>query len=908
MNAESIRYLTRLVAALLATGWTVTAANGASSVSFEWGTQTNASAPGLYFVRGLAVDQSDGDIYVAQAAANGSQATAGSIVKLDSAGNILWTRGPDLRDGSNVVQATIPLNSPAGVAVDPLTGNLHVLIQEPDSTTSVHVLNSSGTWLKKFPTGLPAFTVDSGAAYGGAFSDDGKKYLIAGMLEKLAGSGPDATLLGEDPRGSRYGGKLYVRNDNGTAGDPADDTWTPAAELLDNGEFWMGYQFPKATAFDRLGRAYVGDSAENNTNAYWHSSYVRSYDSAAPYAMNRAIITGAAQWAIDCDAANNIWTAWSRERDGQRYVRCTNGKGIRLLAFRPNQQGGTIQEPEYCAFDRLNNRIVVAGSPVVGAASTEVRVESYTPTLETPSPLRMVKGRVVDGNGDPIPFANVGYRSTAGTDFPANVAQTGFGYWERAVASANGEFTIEVADTMRVVNAGQEDEHQVSFPVVPTASAPGYLSKRIHVRQFGDPAEPDQFGEQNPSEGTLSKHLPDIALDSATSDTISIRVYGKEGIFDPPEEESGLFWVFRGSGSAASAAAGGEPAALLGSLYSGVSGWYSRFLNLLVDDRWMFQGDPDPKTYVTVEYFGDAVLSPGSGDFTTKDTLALEADVSGSTDADRHAPAGEHWKHIITEDPQWESVTFPVENSYYGNRELRGSDLRVNSVPPPGSTYEEGWSRDWIRRVTISRTAPTEGYPLVADIAAAKQQGSGEVVVEGQVITSQWNGNEFYIEQSDRAAGVRVRLTDDWSEGQLSEPLSNMIGRIAHVQGTLQSDPNTGEAEIVAKTFGASSESGVKALHMNGKATLAENGLDPLALKVTVWGLVTLVSSPDSFTLNDGSGDIKVAVDPATGIVLPSMGDFVTVTGIATLEGSTPATATRIVRPWTSGNVTKEAP
>lgn len=858
----------------------------ASSVAYVWGAQANAAAPGQYVVRGLAVDQATGSVYVAQAAVQqGAQGTYGTIAKFDHQGNLLWVRGPDLKDVSDIVRVTIPESSPAGIAVDPKTANLYVLVQEADNTTTIHVLNADGRWLRSFPAGLPPTSIAPGPAYGGAFSDDGQKYLISGMLEKLPGPAGDSALLGEDPRGSLYGGRLFVRDDSGTPSDFADDTWVSAGDLADNGEFWDGMMDPRATCFDRLGRPYVGESREHNANNWWGNPYVRSYSSSAPYSLDRCLITGGAQWGIDTDNQNNLWAAWSRDRSAgtPRLVRCVSPEGIRLIGFKPTDNGGSIADPHYCAYDRVRECIVVAGCEAVGSAATQVVVECYTPTLEMP-PTKTFTGRVVDkSSGEPIAGANVGYRSAAATDYPANGVMYGFGYWERGRADAQGNYSFTMVDTTSVVD-------NPGFPIVPIASATGHLSKRTYSYLIGDnPEIPDQ-----------RLVIPDIALESADAESITLRLWGKEGSFDPAEEESGLFWVYRSSGSLQSKSAGGDAVAYLGGLYSGGSGWYSRYLNLQIDDRWMYAGAPFDKVWVSVEYFGFSLLTPGSGEFGTMDTIALQADVQGNSDDDRHASVGEAWKTINLEDPQWITVTFPISKAYFANRGLKGSDLRVDSVKPPGSEYVDGWSPEWIRRVTVSRVPPSEGYPLVSGIAQAKMGQAGPLVLEGQTLTSQWNGNTFYLQSQDRSSGIRVRLADGWT----SPSLPNSINRLAHVQGMLQNDPSTGEFEIIAQSFGTDATAPAVALNMNSTAAWSlENGVDPTGLKVGVWGKVTNVSQPDSFAVNDGGKDIKVIVDPSLAISWPQTGDYLYVVGIATLEGQSPSNAIRVVRPWDVSNV-----
>lgn len=876
----------RLDLLLLAAAWLVIAAGAASaqdlnsSIGFNWSTMVNPAEPGYYLVRGLAVNQTSGDIYVARCASNADQGVPSKIDKLGANGTILWSKGPDLKDASNATRATIRAHGLTGIAVDPLTGNLHVILYNTDFTSTVHVLDSSGVWLKSFPTGMPACDVAPGSAFGGAFSDDGQKYLIAGMLEKLPGPATDAVTLG-DARGSSYGGKLFVRNDNGTPADPSDDTWTAAVELTDNGEFFTGFAEPRGTAFDRQGRPYVAEGLEHSTpnGNFWCNAYVRSYDAAAPYEMSRCLVTGSA-WGLDTDSAGNLWCAYGRDRDSgsPRRVRCVNPEGVRLFGFVPSGKGGVIADPTFCACDRSRGRVIVAGSDVVGGAGQYTYVESFTPALQTPNTITFT-GRVTDkATGQGIPNANVGFRSTAGNDFPANAAIWAHGYWERGRADANGYYSLT-----KNVLYGAQDPPQ-SFPIVPVASAAGHLSKRTYAYQIG------------PGGGDEKLVLPDIALDGADKDTLYIRLYGKEGLFDPQEEESGLFWVFRGSGNLSWMELERETVIRLGNLYSGLQGWYNRHLHLLVDDRWMKAASPFQTLWVTVEYYAFVYDLP-DGELGTWDTVGVEADVIGSGYADQNQMVGTAYK---TSEFAWKTTTFPVSNAYFGNRGLKGSDLRINSIPPPGNAYIDGYSMDWIRSVTISKTPPEEGYPAYPTIAAAKQAGTGFAVLENKVITGAWNGQKFYLQEPDRTAGIRVDLMPPWIETDLIQ----RTGRYGHAFGRLMKDYYTGEPYILATSYGAESSGPADPLGMRGDIAGAKtSAIDISALKVGVWGTVASVSYGDSFVLNDGSSNVKVLIDPSITINWPTAGDYVSVVGITTLDGYSPATAQRVIKPWLSEGV-----
>ena len=885
-----------------------------SSVSFGWSTQINTTYGEDVFVTGVAVNQATGDIYatIAPEAATGA-AAGGEIIKLNSAGTIIWDKGPALTDAGGTTRFNIQRRNPTGVSVDPLTGQVYVVAEAQDTSYNsfVIVLDSNGNWLRQFSTGMAAGQATGGrnvggSAFGGAFSDDGQKYLIAGILEKLSGAGTSPALLG-DALGSRYGGKLFMRKNNGTPGDASDDTWTATADLEDDGEFFSGYLDPRATAFDRTGRPCVGEFTEHLYDNCQCSSYVRQYSTSAPYQIDRAVITGQAR-GMDLDNDNNIWLAGDRDRadsadhsiaNSVANVRCYSPNGIRLLSFRTDANGGSIVAAHCVAYDRTNGKVVVGGTTVLHSG-IDARVEVYTPTLVMPA-TETFTGRVVDAvTGNPIPFANVGYRSSATPDPPGKIPRrpqnffpAPFGLWERGRADASGNFSFTIMRTQH-----PDDEYgnpiEEAFPIVPVASADGYLSKRIYSYQIGDPAWPDHY-----------RVLPQpIRLDPvATTSTLCIRTYGKEGYFDPVMEESGLFNILRPlQDVSTTVAVGGDTVAELGKHGTDALGWYTRFLSLQIDDRWMKAGSPAQTIYVTVEYWPDCVFSDGT-DYTdpgTWDTIGLEADVVGSTDADRNQLVGQAYK--TTTQDEWKTATFAISNAYFGNRGMKGGDLRVNNIVPPGvfSPYVDGYSMDWVKSVTVSKTPP-EGYPVVATVGDAKAQGTGDVVLSNKTITAQWNGTTFYLEEPNRTSGIRVKLTD--ASPWVSTTLPSEIGRLANVQGTLGTDPNTGEAEIVATAYGVESAGACGALGMGGAVVDKNTGIDMTGLKVGVWGLVKSVSPGASFVINDGSEDVSVVIDPSLSITWPTNGDYVAVTGIATLTGSTPATSLRVVKPWSTVNV-----
>ncbi len=90
-------------------------------------------------------------------------------------------------------------------------------------------------------------------------------------------------------------------------------------------------------------------------------------------------------------------------------------------------------------------------------------------------------------------------------------------------------------------------------------------------------------------------------------------------------------------------------------------------------------------------------------------------------------------------------------------------------------------------------------------------------------------------------------------------------------------------------------------LHMNGRAVLnITSGADVTGLAVEVSGRVISVTNPNDFVIDDGSGNLSVKIESGITLDWPNTGDFVTVQGVVSLDGATPATATRVVKPWNS--------
>lgn len=188
-------------------------------------------------------------------------------------------------------------------------------------------------------------------------------------------------------------------------------------------------------------------------------------------------------------------------------------------------------------------------------------------------------------------------------------------------------------------------------------------------------------------------------------------------------------------------------------------------------------------------------------------------------------------------------------------------------------------------------------YRATAKAAKASAVGT-EVFLAGKIITASWSGNTMYIEEPNRSSGIKVTLPT------VDSSLATKIRKTVDVRGILRADAATGELYIQGTTVTVANLAKVafKPVLMNGRTVLDKaSGADVTGLDAKVVGKVTAVNSPTDFTINDGSGDLKVVVDPVVGLdPWPAIGDFVDAEGIISLDGASPQTAARCVRLWTT--------
>ena len=872
-NSRNRRVLYGLLALLLVCG--MGAAYGQSSATIVWSLQANLVNYGNYVIRDFDVDQSNGDIWIAMDA-NAVPPPVSQVVKMDKDGNVLGAYGNELRDSGGTLQTDLQQDL-WGVAKDPKTGYVYLGVDEttgtpPVNVGEVHIIDPSLTppnvWLRKFATGMTT-------ARGCAFSDDGMKFAVAGYSAQSPG---------------KTGARLYTRNLNGTPGDFTDDTWDFAADLMvmggyrGLGDYW-GYQFsPRNVDFDRDGSIYVcGEMSAHK------------FSGTAPYPLIGEYCTYTGRYAIATDGSNNMFVTANADAAfgaaSLRRVWAQSQQGVKLLAFVPRDVPGItpdvvsyIDIAYCCAFDRGS---ATPGSErqarlIVGGRDTSANyaiVDSYTVDLQMPATVNL-SGRVVDSGASPIANAGVGYAQWWGN---ANwyARLIGKKAYVNAVGS-DGRFTIPIlADA--------------TYPLVIEIEAPGKLRQRL----YKDPITADlDLGDvvlQSNAVDSLTWRPLQIAPLPATGAamverrgtdngivTMALRYGGRAVPVQDADSNSEL--CFRIGNRTEAAPPGGKS--------------WDNYLYLDIDDGWW---TPGADAWVTIEYMDKSKGAPDGWD-----ALGGDADLSALDPAWAEVQFGKLYKHAPTS-AVWKTRTFKASRASFANAmhdtngQVMGGDLRLDAYKDyTGTAYVANTGPDWIKSVTVSKVEPAAEPNAYGTIAEAKAAGAGPVILNGKIMTAQWNGTVIYLGEPTRESGIRVNLFQSWAANW-------RVGRVCKVYGTLAYDAATGEPFISSDVWGndlGASPPALGPLGTIGRSVGAvTGGLNMTGLKVGVWGSVTSVAS-DSFTVNDGSGDIKILIDASLGLTTwPTVGDFVAVIGIATLEGTTPPTATRIIKPWRTDNI-----
>lgn len=190
-------------------------------------------------------------------------------------------------------------------------------------------------------------------------------------------------------------------------------------------------------------------------------------------------------------------------------------------------------------------------------------------------------------------------------------------------------------------------------------------------------------------------------------------------------------------------------------------------------------------------------------------------------------------------------------------------------------------------------------------IGAAKQLNDGSSVCFTDVIRTSAFGATFYVEQSDRTSGLLVMLTPGHTSTKLcvGGVLSTLNGERRLTSPLIDNDGtgSVGPLHCTNRDLGGS-QCGPTATGVTGAT-----GLNNVGLLIRTEGVVTGVYS-DGFTIDDGSKvsdyspRVGVTVSLENGVTAPSVGKFVTVTGISSV-GTSGGNTYRVIRPKSSSDV-----
>jgi hypothetical protein len=188
----------------------------------------------------------------------------------------------------------------------------------------------------------------------------------------------------------------------------------------------------------------------------------------------------------------------------------------------------------------------------------------------------------------------------------------------------------------------------------------------------------------------------------------------------------------------------------------------------------------------------------------------------------------------------------------------------------------------------------TVGDITLSSIASAKAAPNGmKVTLAGQVVSagSTQLTNCFYIEDSDRTAGIRIADATSVDLGKLVDvtgTLATVAGERQLINDTVTVYPSTGTvpgpvAMGLASLGGAAANSNVPGV-LNGV------GLNNIGLLVKVWGQVNSVGT-NSFIVRDGTNQpgktpLDVTIVCPAGVTLPTVGQYVGITGISSCNSS----------------------
>ena len=260
---------------------------------------------------------------------------------------------------------------------------------------------------------------------------------------------------------------------------------------------------------------------------------------------------------------------------------------------------------------------------------------------------------------------------------------------------------------------------------------------------------------------------------------------------------------------------------------------------------------------------GDSMIrftAPADGDYTFDITMSYNGDALGANGV------------IAYIDHNNENLAAkPLTAMYQVNPEDENSYLAVHFTVfmTAGETmdacvYSYGYplsSCTMLREFTVTAPVTAQSVDSVSDL---NDLADGTAVTNDFDLVAITAGNgEVYASQTDRLAGVKLDLS--------TVNLAVAEGDRLVVEGVVASDEN---GKYIMVTEVKSKAAGDKL----GALAMTKNAVDTNVL-VRAWGKVVSVSD-GTFVINNGSGDTTVI-----GTTTAAVGDFVTVTGVATKTG-----------------------
>jgi len=243
------------------------------------------------------------------------------------------------------------------------------------------------------------------------------------------------------------------------------------------------------------------------------------------------------------------------------------------------------------------------------------------------------------------------------------------------------------------------------------------------------------------------------------------------------------------------------------------------------------------------------------------------------------------------------SVTPDDENEY-----VKGwTNTTSTSATATGLVLEDGVTYFWFVQAKSangvwSDIGVSAGTVVSAPskIGVIKKKAIGIGVSVENVVVTRSSANEFWVQEQDRSAGIRVVSTAN----PAVDTLVSFAGSLAVDTTTTELYINAGANPVAAGANFVPVPLKTGQKDIAGKLVTGGTGLPDDGLVVTVWGKVTQVPGlgTPSFYMDDGSGvandttspvvtGIKItAIDPSYGVWPYSTGEYWSVTGIVRLQ------------------------